>query len=163
MRIERPLERPRHHVVAFGAVLAAHVLIHDDVAGGHSGVVHLRYRRRQMRAVEAHDTLGASYGVRVNSMGAPLAPFGTRMKVLQLHAIAHGDHLLALDVVEAVGVGLEAIRRYRSAGMTRRCVGAADSGTRPAENAGMQPHCGREQARQLTSPRSDMLGSLQII
>ncbi len=43
-RVQRALERPGHHVVAFGSVLSAHVLEDADVAVHHEDLVALRQR-----------------------------------------------------------------------------------------------------------------------
>ena len=47
--VQRPSQRPRHHVLAFRPVLAAHVLIHADVAIGHKQLIEQRQRRFHVR------------------------------------------------------------------------------------------------------------------
>ena len=84
-RIQRPVQRPVHHVVALGAVLAAHVLHHADVAAFDDDVggvvVAVRASGRGARCARASVSASASYGVRVSRIGACFAPFGTRMTV----------------------------------------------------------------------------------
>ncbi len=59
--VQRPAQRPVHHIVALRAVLAAHVLDHADVIAAlhrlvrHIGVVD---QRRQVRAVFIRDAIG---------------------------------------------------------------------------------------------------------
>ena len=52
-RIQRPAHRPRHHVVAFRFVLAAHVLEDADVAVGDEHLVALRQDGEHVRALVA--------------------------------------------------------------------------------------------------------------
>ena len=66
--VERPSQRPRHHVVPFRSVLAAHVLEHADVAVGDEHLVALRQRRqhatriRSARCAAPRCTASASAG-----------------------------------------------------------------------------------------------------
>ncbi len=99
--IERPTQRARHHVIAFGTVLAAHVLKHTDVAAFHEDVVAGRQQVLHMRRVQP---FGAATGIvrraRQHDRRVPSALRQHDHRV-QLDPIAHRNHHLALDVVVA--------------------------------------------------------------
>ncbi len=99
--VERAAQRARHHVLAFGAVLAAHVLEHADIAAAHEHLITLRQFGIHMRRFEAR---GAAVGVirRARQQdGGMLGALGNHDDRMQLHAVAHRDHHFALDVVVA--------------------------------------------------------------
>ena len=90
-RIQRPVQRPVHDVVALGAVFAAHVLHHADVAALDDHFVAIVVAAQQECRSPSKGprcelsawlvSSSASYGVRVSRIGARSAPFGTRMTV----------------------------------------------------------------------------------
>ena len=109
-RVLRPVQRAVHHVVALGAVLAAHVLHHADVAAldDHvGGVVVAVQDRAEVRAVGVAGELRGVVGRARQQDRRALRALRHQDDRVQLHAVAHGDHHLAPDVVEAVGDGLE--------------------------------------------------------
>ncbi len=98
-RVQRPHRRPRHDVVALRAVLAADVLIDEDIAvidpfavGRPHGVAQVRL------AVGDEGTVGIVRRA-FHQHGQPLGALGHDDDGVQLHAVAHRDHHLALDVV----------------------------------------------------------------
>ena len=107
-RVLRPVHGAVHHVVALGAVLAAHVLHDADVAALDDrldGVVVAVERRAEVRAlVDPRELVGV--------VGRPREEDRRRLRAqgrlrheddrVQLHAVAHRDHHLAPHVVEAV-------------------------------------------------------------
>ena len=125
-RVLRPAQRPVHHVIAFGAVLAAHVLHRADVAAFDDhvgGVVIALQDRAEMAAVgvarQARRVVGRP---RQQDRRASRALRHDHDRV-QLHAVAHRDHHDALDVVEAVVHRLERCRRLaRQAGRGGRLL-----------------------------------------
>ena len=103
-RIERTHWRTCHDIRALGAVFAADVLIDKDVAV----VDPLAIRRPQcvakMRAVMRGKELCVIRRA-LQQHRQIVRALGNNDDCVQLHAIAHGNHLLALDVV-VVGLGL---------------------------------------------------------
>ena len=104
-RIQRPVQRPVHHIVALGAVLAANVLHHPDVAAVHDhvgGVVISVERSPQMRA----DAVGRQHIGAVGRAGEEdrrlLRSFGDQDDGMQFHAVPHGNHDLAALVIESI-------------------------------------------------------------
>jgi hypothetical protein len=107
-RIQRPMERTRHHVVALGAVLSAHILNHANVAAFDDDfrciVVPIK-NRTEVRTLRVTQQIGSMVGsARQQNRRAlrALRSFRNDDHCVQLDAVAHGDHHLALDVVEAV-------------------------------------------------------------
>ena len=123
-RVLRPVQRAIHHVVALGAVLSAHVLDRADVAAlddDLGGVVVAVQARAQVRAVGAARERGGVVGrAREQDRRVPGA-LRHEDDGMQLHPVTHGDHHVALHVVEAVGGGGECRRRLaRERGVLRR-------------------------------------------
>ena len=123
-RVLRPAQRPVHHVVAFRAVLAADVLHHADVAAlddHFQRVVVAGEHRRQVGAVRvAGEVVRVVRRARQQDRRAPGA-LRHQDDGVQLHAVAHRNHDVALHVVEGVGHRLERRRRLaRQAGILRR-------------------------------------------
>ena len=101
--VERSHQRPRDHVVALRAVFPTDILEHADVAALHEHLVALRQDVEHVR--------------RSHAAGAPVGIVGRARQQdrrvvrtlrhhddrVQLDAVAHRDHHLALDVVVAVG------------------------------------------------------------
>nr|GEU28205.1 hypothetical protein [Tanacetum cinerariifolium] len=121
--VERALEGARHHVVAVGAVLAAHVLEGADIAGIDQHLVALGQGGGHAGADVA---LGAAAGV-VRGAGEDDGRFGVLAGRLgdhdhgmELDAVAHRDHDLALDVV---GVGRERLEFGGNVGRHGRGLG----------------------------------------
>ncbi len=124
--IQRTVERAVHHVIALGAVLAAHILHHADVAAFDD------YFGRIVVAVQDCAEMGA-FGVagerggavgssrEQNRSGLILCALRENDHGVQLHAVAHGNHYVALDVVEAGGDGREG--GWRFAGQSGGCGG----------------------------------------
>ena len=103
--ILRPVQRPVHDVVALRAVLAAHVL--DDHIGR---IVVALQDRTQVRTLRV---AGQPVGVvrRAGQQdGSAMGALGQQDHGVQLHAVPHRDHRLALAVIEAIG-GLGKLRR----------------------------------------------------
>ena len=103
------------HVVALGAVLTAHVLAHDDVTGGDRGVEHLRHDGREVRTREARDAVRGVVWRARQEHGRVRCALRDQDEGLELHAVPHRDHLLALDEVELVRLRREG-RRARLRG-----------------------------------------------
>ena len=112
-RVLRPVQRPVHDVVALRAVLAAHVLDHADVTAfdDHIGrIVVALQDRTQVRTLRV---AGQPVGVvrRAGQQdGSAMGALGQQDHGVQLHAVPHRDHRLALAVIEAIG-GLGKLRR----------------------------------------------------
>ena len=131
-RVQWPVYGPAQHVVAFRAVLAAHVLIHADVAAFDNHLPCVE--------IDALSKMGAGIGTRHHAgvVGRArkqdrcvLCPTGHKDDRVQLYTVAHRDHYLAFDKVKAVGGGLELGRRLarqgRVCGGRRCCRGFARS------------------------------------
>ena len=95
-RIQRAAQRLRHDVVAFGTVFPAHVLVNDDVAGRDRGVVHLRHDRREARTLEARNAIRCVVRRACQQDRRVLRPLRHQDEGLELDAVAHRDHFLAL-------------------------------------------------------------------
>ena len=97
--IQRTAQRPRHFVVAFGAMLATHILKYADVTVRHKYFIALRKRLQHGRGFTAR---GAALGVirraRKKNRRVLGAIWNNNHRV-QLHAVAHGNHDFALLVV----------------------------------------------------------------
>ena len=108
--ILRAVQRAIHDVVTLGAVLAANVLDHADVAAfddDFDGVVVAVEDGTQMGA---RRVTGELVGV-VRRAGeedrSVLCAFRNKDDGVKLDAVAHRDHDLAADVVEGIGDGIE--------------------------------------------------------
>lgn len=129
--IERPAQRPGHHVIAFRTVLAAHVLDHADITAFHEHVI---ARRQQILHMRRGQTLGAAAGVvrRAREHDRRVArALGQHDHRMQLDPVAHRDHHLAFDVVVG-GVACHErlagdIRRHRR-GLRHRATGGGSNG-----------------------------------
>ena len=130
-RVQRPPERTRHDVLAFGSVLAAHVLEHADVAVLHEDLVALRQQRhhvRRGRPLRAARRVVRRAGQEHRRV---IGAAGNDDDGVELHAVAHGNHDLAPDVVIRGGGRLEG----------RRDVGRERRGLRRGG------HCQRQQGQ----------------
>ena len=122
--IQRTVQRASHHVIAFGAVFAAHVLHDADIAAfdDHLGrIVIATENRTEMRA-------GGLSGLRHSLVRRAreqdrriFRTLGQNDDRVQLHAVAHGNHHVAFDVIEAGGDGRKRGRGF--AGQVRGCAG----------------------------------------
>lgn len=129
--IERATQRPGHHVLAFRAVLAAHILEHADITAFHEHVIACRQQVLHMRRGQ---TLGAAAGVvrRAREYDWRIArALGQHDHRMQLDPVAHRDHHLALDVVVG-GVACHErlagdIRRHRR-GLRQCATGGGNNG-----------------------------------
>ncbi len=113
-RVERPAQRPREHVVAFRAVLAAHVLEDADVAVGDEHLVALRQRRQQVRRGVARGAPAGVVGRARHDHRRAAGALGHDDHGEELDAVPHRDHHLAPLVVVAGArghVGLADVRR----------------------------------------------------
>ncbi len=105
-RILRPAQGPVHHVVPLGPVLPSHVLHHPDVPALDD---HLRrvvvpaQDRPQVRALRMARQARRVVGRPRQEDRRPLGAFRDEDHRVQLHPVAHGDHHVPPDVVEAVG------------------------------------------------------------
>ena len=109
-RILRPVQGAVHDVVAFGAVLAADILNHADVAAldDHLGGIVVAVQDRssewsQMSALGMAGEFGGVVGRARQQDRRVLRALGDQDDGVQLDAVAHGDHHVAPDVVEATG------------------------------------------------------------
>lgn len=134
--IERPAQRPGHHVIAFRTVLAAHVLDHADVATFHEHIVALR---EQVLHVRRRHALGASAGVvrRAREHHRCIAcALGQHDHRMQLDPIAHRDHHFTLDVVVGSVACHERlagdVRGHRRGLRQRRAGGGGNGGSEQA-------------------------------
>ena len=109
--ILRPVDGAVHHVVAFGAVLAANVLDNADVAAFNDhvgGVVVAVECRPEVRARRvAGELIGVVRRARQQNRRV-LGALRNQDDGVQPHAVAHGDHDVAAFVIEAGGRGLKA-------------------------------------------------------
>ena len=114
-RILRPAQRAVHHVVALRPVLAAHVLHRTDVAAlddDVGGVVVALQDRPEMRAVRVARERGGAVRRAREEDGRPRCALRHDDDGVQLHAVAHRDHHVALDVVEGGGHRHQLRRRF---------------------------------------------------
>ncbi len=124
--VERAAQRPRHHVVALAAVLAAHVLEHADVAAVGDRVVADRQHVGEVRARDALGTLARVVRRAREDDRQALGARGDEDDGVQLDAVAHRDHDVALVVVGGrrrrrelrrdVGLQRRRLRRRRRGG-----------------------------------------------
>ena len=128
-RIQRPVQRPGHDVVALRTVLAAHVLHDADVAAvaprassatsllsisaARCALVFLAMRCRGAVRRAGQQNRRAMRAARNENQG------------LQLDAVAHRNHDFAFDVVEALDCG-----RRRRRGLARQIGGGGGGGRR---------------------------------
>ena len=97
-RVLRAVQRAVHDVVALGAVLAAHVLHHADVAAFDDhvgGVVIAVQDRPEVRALGVARELGRVIGRARQQDRRALRSLRNKDDGVQLDAVAHGDHDLA--------------------------------------------------------------------
>ena len=109
-RIQRPVQRPVHHIVAFRSVLAAHVLHHADVSALHNHfdrVVIAVQNRSQMRTLRMTQQCAGVIRRPRQQDRRILRALGNHDHRMQLHPVAHRDHHIPLDVVEAGGHRLD--------------------------------------------------------
>ena len=132
-RIQRSVQRTVHHVVPLGSMLAPNVLhdadvpaVHDDVGG----VVVAAEDWPKMRALRvARQHVGVVRRARQEN-GRPLRAPGHEDDRVQLDAVAHRDHHVALGVVEAFGRRAKGRRRLTWEGLARRRRGRRVLGLR---------------------------------
>ena len=109
-RVLRPVQRPVHHVVALGAVLAAHVLHDADVAALDDRldrvVVAVEARAEVRALVLGRELVGVVGRPREENRHA-LRPVRNEDHRVQLHAVAHRDLDLAPGVLVTVRRGHE--------------------------------------------------------
>ncbi len=117
--IQRAAQGARHHVIAFGAILAADVLDNADVAAFEDDfecVVVAVEAGSEMRAVRARgEIVGVVRRARKKNGRVPGA-LRHEDNGMQLNAVAHGNHHFAPGVVEAIGDGCELRRRFAGQG-----------------------------------------------
>ncbi len=113
--ILRPVQWPVHHVIAFGAILAADVFDHADIAAFEDhvgGVVIAVERRSEVGAVQVGGLrVGAVRSAREQD-GGMLRAIRNEDDGMQLHAVPHGNHGLASRIVEARGGRFQLGRRF---------------------------------------------------
>ena len=140
-RVERAVQRPVHHVVALGAVLAAHVLHHADVAAlddDVGGVVVALEDGPEVRALRVAGQLRRIVGGARQQDRRAAGALGDEDDGVELDPVAHGDHHVAPGVVEALrrrlqpGRGLAGqrgvLRRGRRGGLGGRGPGEGEGG-----------------------------------
>ena len=140
--VQRAAHGARHHVVAFGAVFAAHVLEHADVAILDEGIVAFAQHRIDVRALVALRALGRVVGRAGQHDGRVGHALRNHDHGVQLDAIAHRDHLHALDVVR-IRVGRRG-ELGRNIGRHRRGLRVDGAGDEDGEDgeAGAKAHAG---------------------
>ena len=97
--VERPAQRPVHHIIAFGLVSPANVLDGDDIAGADELGVHRRQDVLGQRAGRALGRLARRIGRAVEHDRRPGDALGEDQHGVQAGAVAHRDHRLAAGVV----------------------------------------------------------------
>ena len=100
-RVQRPAHGPHHHVLAFRAVLAAHVLVDTDIAGLDELGVAERQCREHRRGLGVTRALFRVIRRARQQDRCVVRALGHHDDGLQLHTIAHGDHHHALDEILA--------------------------------------------------------------
>ncbi len=142
--IERPAQRTRHHVIAFGTVFAAHVLKHADVAAFHEDVVAGRQQVLHMRRSQPFGAATCVVGRACQHDRCVLGALRQHDHRVQLDPIAHRNHHLALDVVVARIGSHERlagdVRRHRRGLRPGAAAGGGDGG---GEQAGGKAAHGR--------------------
>lgn len=119
-RIERTVDGPVHHVVAFAAVLAANILHHANVATLNDWLGRVIVAVEAGREMDAR-CIGGQHGrvVRCSREQNPfsICAFGDQDDRMQLDAVPHGNHHVAPFVIHTEGGLLECGRRL--AGVVR--------------------------------------------
>ncbi len=101
--IQRPVQRAIHHVIAFGAVLAADILHHANITAldDHFGRIVIAIKNRPQVRTGSLTSLRRGAVRRARKQHRRIVrSFGQNDNRVQLHPIAHGNHHVALDVVE---------------------------------------------------------------
>ncbi len=153
-RVERPVQRPVHHVVALGSVLAAHVLHDADVAvldDDVGGVVVALQDRAEVRARRVAGERRRVVG-RARQQDRPVRRARRHENHrVQLHAVAHRDHHVAPVVVAHAGRDLHLRRRLarKRRVLGRRVLGLGRHGSPEPQRAGAHR---REKERARKSP-----------
>ena len=114
-RIQRPVQRTVHHIIAFGSIFAAHVLHHANVAAfdDHFGGVVIAFENRsQVGTLRLPRLLFRAVGRARKQHRRVFRAFGDNDHRKQLDAVPHGNHYVALDIVEAVGRRSQRRRRF---------------------------------------------------
>ena len=117
--IQRTLERPGHDVVALGAVLAADVLEDADVAVGDEDLIALRQRCQHTRRARPRCARRGVVRRARQEHRRTLGGLGNDDDGVELDAVAHRNHLDALDVVVAFAGSRKGFRDVRGDG---RCL-----------------------------------------
>ncbi len=123
--IERPGQRPVHDIFAFRTVLAAHVLDDADIAGRDDdvgGVVIAFQHRFQMRRRVVRTQAGSVIGRARQQHRRVGGAFRYQDDGVQLHPVAHRDHHVLADEIEAVlsrGKGFRSFVGGRNLGQSR--------------------------------------------
>ena len=151
-RVQRSLERPGHHVVAFRPILAAHVLEHADVAVHHEDLVALRQRPEHPRRWRPLRSPRCVVGRTRQDQWRLSGSFGHDDDGVQFHTVAHRNHDVALDVIVRLRRLGEVRRHIRRQG---RRLGAG--GRRHAQAQGAETGNGREHAHVGQTPRSSVV------
>ena len=112
-------QRPGHHIVAFGFVFSAYILGHDDVAGVGELAEAQGQDQRAARTIPAAGEFAGVVGRAIENHGRTRRAFGNDDDGMELHAIAHGNHDVALDVVVGFCRDFEVCGDV--AGRRRRC------------------------------------------
>src|SRR5207248_6256171 len=118
--IQRAMQGAGHDVVTFRPVFATDVLVHADVAALYDYLGSIVVAFEDGAKVRTGGVAGLDGGAvrRAREQhGRVMGAFGHNDDRVQAHAIAHGNHDVALDVVEAGGGSLEI--RGRLAGEVR--------------------------------------------
>ena len=108
--VQRPAQRPVHHIVALRIVLAAHILDDPNVTAFDddlSGVVIAAQDRAEVGAARVGGEIGGVVGCAGQQDRRVFGSFGDEDDGVQLYAVAHGDHHLAPQVIEAIGDGIQ--------------------------------------------------------
>ena len=113
--IQWAAQRTRHHVVALGAVLAAHVLNDADVTAFENhfeSVVIAVKAGSEMGTVRASGEIVGVVGRARKKYGSVFGAFGHENDGVQFQAVAHGNHHVAACVVETAGDRSKLRRRF---------------------------------------------------
>ncbi|KAG1436055.1 hypothetical protein G6F57_020834 [Rhizopus arrhizus] len=99
--VQRPAQRPGHHVIPLGAILATDVLEHADVTAVDKHLVALRQQVAHARRITAVGAASGIVGRAGQQDGRIVGTLGHHDHRIQLGAIAHRHHHHALVVVAA--------------------------------------------------------------
>src|SRR5579872_2148016 len=99
--VERTPNGLCHEVIAFGAVLAANVLIDANVSARHQHFVGELQDRKHVRALIPGGALRRVVWSSSQHDGRIPGALGYDNYRVQTDAVAHGDHDIAFDIVEA--------------------------------------------------------------